>query len=114
MNVQKSFCALMQPFFSPENCPEYFDKTSGIPEKSFLHTEKPLVVSTDSVGKPDSEEIEKIGMKAVMIFPILKQESGNMVLSLNHRRQGHVWSMAEIKFTSDAVKILQSIQQYVI
>lgn len=74
----------------------YFDKTSGIPEKSFLHTEKPLVVSTDSVGKPDSEEIEKIGMKAVMIFPILKQESGNMVLSLNHRRQGHVWSMAEI------------------
>lgn len=87
----------------------YFDKTSGIPEKSFLHTEKPLVVSTDSVGKPDSEEIEKIGMKAVMIFPILKQESGNMVLSLNHRRQGHVWSMAEIKFTSDAVKILQSI-----
>lgn len=87
----------------------YFDKTSGIPENSFLHTEKPLVVSTDSVGKPDSEEIEKIGMKAVMIFPILKQESGNMVLSLNHRRQGHVWSMAEIKFTSDAVKILQSI-----
>lgn len=87
----------------------YFDKTSGIPEKSFLHTEKPLVVSTDSVGKPDSEEIEKIGMKAVMIFPILKQESGNMVLSLNHRRQGHVWSMAEIKFTSDAVKTLQSI-----
>ena len=87
----------------------YFDKTSGIPEKSFLHTEKPLVVSTDSVGKPDSEEIDKIGMKAVMIFPILKQESGNMVLSLNHRRQGHVWSMAEIKFASDAVKILQSI-----
>ena len=26
-------------------------------------------------------------MKAVMIFPILKQESGNMVLSLNHRTQ---------------------------
>lgn len=63
---------------------------------SFLHTEKPLVVSTDSVGKEDSEEIEKIGMKAVMIFPILKQESGNMMLSLNHRRQAHVWSRSEI------------------
>ena len=87
----------------------YFDKTSGIPVNSFLHTEKPLVISTDSVGKADSEEIEKIGMKAVMIFPILKQESGNMMLSLNHRRQAHVWSMSEIKFTSDAVKILQSI-----
>lgn len=87
----------------------YFDKTSGIPVNSFLHTEKPLVVSTDSVGKADSEEIEKIGMKAVMIFPILKQESGNMMLSLNHRRQAHVWSMSEIKFTSDTVKILQSI-----
>lgn len=87
----------------------YFDKTSGIPVNSFLHTEKPLVVSTDSVGKTDSEEIEKIGMKAVMIFPILKQESGNMILSLNHRRQAHVWSMSEIKFISDAVKILQSI-----
>jgi len=87
----------------------YFDKINGVEVYSFLHAEKPLVVSTDSLGNAGSKEIEEIGMKAVMIFPILKQESGNMVLSLNHRTQGHVWSMAEIKFTADAVKILQSI-----
>ena len=87
----------------------YFDKINGVEAYSFLHAEKPLVVSTDSLGNAGSKEIEEIGMKAVMIFPILKQESGNMVLSLNHRTQGHVWSMAEIKFTADAVKILQSI-----
>ena len=74
----------------------YFDKTSGIPMNSFLHTEKPLVISTDSVGKADSEEIEKIGMKAVMIFPILKQDSGIMKLSLIHRRQAHLSSKSEI------------------
>lgn len=82
----------------------YFDKINGVEVYSFLHAEKPLVVSTDSLGNAGSKEIEEIGMKAVMIFPILKQESGNMVLSLNHRTQGHVWSMAEIKFTADAVK----------
>lgn len=87
----------------------YFDKINGVEVYSFLHAEKPLVVSTDSLGNAGSKEIEEIGMKAVMIFPILKQESGNMVLSLNHRTQGHVWSMAEIKFTADAVKILQRI-----
>ena len=87
----------------------YFDKINGVEVYSFLYAEKPLVVSTDSLGNAGSKEIEEIGMKAVMIFPILKQESGNMVLSLNHRTQGHVWSMAEIKFTADAVKILQSI-----
>ena len=87
----------------------YFDKINGVEVYSFLYAEKPLVVSTDSLGNAGSKEIEEIGMKAVMIFPILKQESGNMVLSLNHRTQGHVWSMAEIKFTAYAVKILQSI-----
>ena len=87
----------------------YFDKTNRIPIKPFLHMEKPLVVSTDSLENEESAGIRETGMKAAMLFPILKQESGNMVLSLNHRKQGHVWSMAEIKFTSDAVKILQSI-----
>ena len=87
----------------------FFDKTSGIAVNPLLQVEKPLVISSDSQENAGSGELEAIGMKAVMIFPVLKQESGNMVLSLNHRSKGHVWSMTEIKFTADTVKILQSI-----
>ncbi len=65
----------------------YFDKTSGFLRNLFSIQRSHWCIY-GQCGKPDSEEIEKIGMKAVMIFPILKQESGNMVLSLNHRRQG--------------------------
>lgn len=31
------------------------------------------------------------------------------VFALNHREKKHSWNMPEIKFTSDAVKVLQSI-----
>lgn len=42
----------------------YFDKINGVEAYSFLHAEKPLVVSTDSLGNAGSKEIEEIGMKA--------------------------------------------------
>ena len=64
-------------------------RPAGFLEKSFLHTEKPLVVSTDSVGKPDSEEIEKIGHESRddISYPETG-ESGNMVQSLNTEDRG--------------------------
>ena len=45
-----------------------------------------------------------------MIFPIISKDNKDaMVLALNHSRQRMTWNMQEIKFTADAVKILQSI-----
>lgn len=88
----------------------FFDKTSQVATYSFLHTGKPLVISGDSLKNEYQNEIDAIGMKAVIIFPVIEDEEGNgIVLSLNHREENHVWSMAEIKFVMDSVKILRSI-----
>ena len=88
----------------------FFDKTSHIPSYDFLQIEKPLVVSSDSRDLACYEAVRQIGMQAVMLFPILCQgNNGNMVLSLNYRKQKHRWSVEEIRFTADAVRILQSI-----
>lgn len=87
----------------------FFDRTSNVPVFHFLLITKPLVIS-NGLKNEYQKELAEIGLKAVMVFPLLRQENnGGMVLSLNHRNQRYTWSMSEIKFTSDAVKILQSI-----
>lgn len=87
-----------------------FDKTRNVPTISFLYTEKPLVLSVDSCQKEYREAMEQANVKSVMVFPVIGQENGaGMVLVLNHREQKYVWNMEEIKFTADAVKILQSV-----
>ena len=87
-----------------------FDKTSNQKMDSFLVTDKPLIYSGDTPEDEFSEEVRNFGAKAMMVFPILHREDGTgLVLSLNHRRKKHSWVMSEIKFTADAVKLLQSI-----
>lgn len=87
-----------------------FDKTAQMPVFPWLKTDKPVVLSGDHLGREYGREAEAIGMTAVAVFPVIGNENGNnMMLSLNHRKQKHVWSMQEIKFTADAVKVLQSI-----
>ena len=87
-----------------------FDRTSNQIMDSFLTTDKPIVYSGDSVEEEFRETVRNLGVKAMIVFPILHRDGGTgLVLVLNHRRQKHSWSMPEIKFTADAVKILQSI-----
>ncbi len=88
----------------------FFDKTSQVDTCSFLRAGKTIIISADNQQNEYKKELELIGMKAVMIFPVIKTGNGNRtVVSLNHRVERHVWNMAEIKFTADAVKILESI-----
>lgn len=88
----------------------FFDKTRQVSIYSFLKTKKPIVISYGSPENEYQNEMDAIGMKAVMIFPVMQENGkGSLLLSMNHRKQHHVWSMSEIKFTADAVKILQSI-----
>lgn len=88
----------------------YFDRTSKLPIFNMLLADKPVVLSFDGRKNEYSQEKESVGLKAVIVFPIISQNGGGrMILSLNHRQQEHIWSMPEVKFTSDAVKVLQSI-----
>ncbi len=88
----------------------YFDMTNGIEAPSFLRTVKPLVLSAGASAGEYESELAGIGLKAVMIFPIFHQDTANrMILSVNCRSGRPNWGPQEIKFVSDAVKVLQSI-----
>lgn len=87
----------------------FFDKTSHVESYSFLYAEKPLVISTGKAVGVMEEDMERVGIRAVMVFPVIRQEGGGfMQLALNYRT-AHTWTMSEIKFVADAVKVLQSI-----
>ena len=87
-----------------------FDKTNGIDTVSYLRVNKPVVISTDAPSGEYHSDLVQQGLQAVMVFPILQQENSNtMVLAMNCRDKKPNWGMQDIKFVSDAVKVLQSI-----
>lgn len=81
-----------------------FQKTKNITAYSFLDTEVPIVYSSDNI------ELLKLGMSAVAVFPVLKQEdAGDIFLCLLYKERKHNWIMPEVKFIADTVKMLHSI-----
>ncbi len=93
-----------------EGLVSFFEQTQNVPSYAHLHAMKPLAFSMDDSPSEYQEDLEKVGIEAIITFPVMKQENGGgMVLSLNHRKERHAWNAEEIKFTSDAVKVLQSI-----
>lgn len=87
-----------------------YDKTSRLEVPEILKTDKPLVISADCSDEELRGEADAVGLRAAIVFPIIRQENvGGMTLSLNHRKRNVKWSMPEIKFTADAAKVLQSI-----
>ena len=86
----------------------FFQKKKDIPSYTFLYTDKPVILSGEALKEIYSSFNDKIEVKAVMIFPILRQNNSGIVLSLNHRSP-HEFTMQEIKFVADAIKVLHSI-----
>lgn len=87
-----------------------YDRINMLEVPDILKTDKPLVISSDCDDNRLRRKAEDVGLRAAIIFPIIRQEhAGGMVLSLNHRKKKVSWSMSEVKFTADAVKVLQSI-----
>lgn len=87
-----------------------FDHTRSIASYGMLRTDKPLVLSGESIPEEYTAEMKQLGLTAVMVFPVLMSDNGaNMVVSVEYRTGSHTWTMSEIKFTSDTVKILQNL-----
>ncbi len=89
--------------------PHFFDKTNKIPSYSFLHTIKPLVLTTNNAPDEFREIMEALELESTMTFPIIGGNGGGLVLSLNHRTRRDIWDTESIKFAADAVRILQSV-----
>lgn len=93
----------------PEQVP-FFDKTCQIDSYAFLYTSKPLVLSGNSAKGDNQHILEELRIHAIMVFPINNDTEGkSLVLCLNHRKQLHNWTVEEVKFVSDAVKVMESI-----
>lgn len=96
--------------WSREGVAPYFDRTSGIEAKKWLSTDKPLVYSTDTAAGELWNEIRGFGVKATMVFPVIRHaEGGGIGVSISYFSKEHNWEMSEVKFTSDAVRVLQNI-----
>ena len=75
-----------------------------------LRAQKPIVLSSSGVmASDDRTEMEELGVKAMMIIPILINGSPNMYACFYETSKERVWSIEEIKFINDGVKILQNI-----
>lgn len=86
------------------------EKTKGVSALSILYTEKPLVISSNSLqNEAVSEELEREGMKAVIIFPVMGNDNRKMYACFFQKGTTRIWKTNEVKFVSDAVKILQSV-----
>ena len=88
----------------------FFDSTNHVESYSFLYSDKPVVVSKENVDGRKAAELEKVGISAVMVYPLYAQDnaSGRLVLAVNFKKP-HTFTTTEIKFGADAVKVMQSI-----
>lgn len=108
VSADKSYMDVLCEYRAP-GMVSYFDKTKGQAVPAPVLADKPLVLSSDTITGRNKDIYEDIGLQSVGIYPIMRRvDDSTLVLSANHRKR-HNWSVEEVKFTADAVKILQSI-----
>jgi len=88
----------------------FFEMTRNIPSMPFLLSNKPMVISSDSLFSFEAkEELFKRNITAFVSFPLLTQGSKKMYVTFLMIGRSRNWQVDEIKFISDAVKVMQSI-----
>ena len=88
----------------------YFDKTKNIPAMHFMNGEKPIVLSSDARDDfEDKGELERMGVQAFVSFPLLQHRESRMYVCFLQNVKKRIWSVDEVKFIADAVKVMQSI-----
>ena len=87
-----------------------FDKSKGLSSGELLFSEKPVIMSSDVIeGEAGTEPWLKNRVRAFILFPLLRSDNGGMCICFNQSGKERIWTMEEIKFVADAVKVLQSI-----
>lgn len=86
-----------------------FDITTGMGVRPGMLTDKPLVLDFNMLQTREYAHMRTSGTKTSMIFPLIRQEkSGQLVLFFN-RRIDKAFTVEEVKFATDSVKLLQNI-----
>lgn len=88
----------------------FIDRTKNLPIFSFIPVSKPLVIGTDTLMKSEyAMELRELNIRAIMVFPLMKNGDKQLYLAVSQLDASRVWMLEEIKFISDAIKVLQSV-----
>ncbi len=76
----------------------------------FLGSDKAIVISSDSqMNAGEREELDNYGIKALVSMPVIINGNPLFYACFTEVRETKVWSIDDIKFINDAIKVLQSI-----
>ena len=97
-------------FWSKENSALQFLQDESFELPAILKTDKTVVLSGSSLASvQERKEMEAIGLKAVIVIPVMVNHTKGMYVCFGDRSGSRVWQIEEVKFINDSVKILQSI-----
>ncbi len=76
----------------------------------FIGSSKAIVVSSDTqMNAGEREQLDNLGMKALVSMPVVINGVPRFFACFSETRENRIWSIDDIKFLSDAMRILQSI-----
>ncbi|WP_242840776.1 putative bifunctional diguanylate cyclase/phosphodiesterase [Butyrivibrio proteoclasticus] len=76
----------------------------------FLGSDKAVVISSDTqMNAGEREQLDTFGIKALVSMPIIINGAPRFYACLTETKESRIWSIDDIKFINDAIRILQSI-----
>ncbi len=76
----------------------------------FLGGPKAVAISSDTqMNAGEREQLENLGIKALVSMPIVINGAPRFYACLAETRENRIWSIDDIKFVNDTIRILQSI-----
>lgn len=87
-----------------------FERSKNLEASDLFFSEKPVIISSDTIdANEDAKGWGESHVRAFAIFPLMKSAGGGMCICFNHAGHDRIWTVEEVKFIADAVKVLQSI-----
>ena len=87
-----------------------FDRKEDLERCWFMNSNKTFAVSaTTAMSAGEREQLDNMGIKAVIAMPVLVGQVIGFYVCLSENRNAKNWTIDEIKFINDAIRILQSI-----
>lgn len=90
--------------------PVFSDEIMNAQRKKF-NAPHVQIFSEEEIHSPENKEILDAGIKCALSMPILLKESGNgnIIAVFKYYESGHEWSQEDVKFITDAGRLLQNI-----
>ena len=87
-----------------------YSRTQSIPKHQYFSEEEPFIISSNTFSNPKIEEqMKEYKIKALMSFPIYINGRVSMYLYFTETRKDRMWSLDEVKFIKNAVKIIEGV-----